>query len=135
MLEVVGAGSPKPRRQRGAATPSELLGVDLEPEPGRFRSHQEPLTLLHAVGPGLTEAVGELCGGRGPSEVLVDHALEKFGPSILADLEIWGVERWELWGLELRARIKVLPRERDNVRREFLRRLVGAFDAHGIKTP
>jgi small conductance mechanosensitive channel len=59
----------------------------------------------------------------------------KFGPSILGDVEIWGVDRWELWGLSLRGRIKVLPREKDTVRREFLRRLVGAFEAHGIKTP
>src|SRR6185436_5990288 len=59
----------------------------------------------------------------------------KFGSSILEDVEIWGVERWELWGLQLRGRVKVLPRERDNVRREFLKRLVGAFEAHGIKQP
>jgi moderate conductance mechanosensitive channel len=59
----------------------------------------------------------------------------KFGPGILEDVEIFGVERWELWGLSLRCRIKTLPHEKDNVRREFLRRLVGAFEAHGIKTP
>jgi small-conductance mechanosensitive channel len=59
----------------------------------------------------------------------------KFGPSILGDIEIWGVDRWELWGLSLRGRIKVLPRDKDTVRREFLRRLIGAFEAHGIKTP
>jgi small conductance mechanosensitive channel len=59
----------------------------------------------------------------------------KLGPAILADVEIWGVERWELWGLGLRGRIKTLPRDKDGVRREFLRRLVGAFEAHGIKTP
>jgi small conductance mechanosensitive channel len=58
-----------------------------------------------------------------------------FGPSILGDLEVWGVDRWELWGMALRARIKVLPRERDTVRREFLKRLAAAFDARGIKTP
>src|SRR5256714_7643241 len=34
------------------------------------------------------------------------------GPSILGDMEVWGVERWELWGLSLRGRIKVLPREK-----------------------
>jgi small conductance mechanosensitive channel len=68
----------------------------------------------------------------------VGDALRKdpdFGPSILAELEIWGVERWELWGLSLRGRIKVLPREKDTVRREFLKRLVSAFETHGIKTP
>ena len=59
----------------------------------------------------------------------------KFGPLTLGELEIWGVERWELWGLSLRGRIKVLPRDKDGVRREFLKRLVGAFEARGIKTP
>ena len=59
----------------------------------------------------------------------------KFGPAILGDMEIWGVDRWELWGLGLRGRIKVLPREKDSVRREFLKRLVGAFEARGIKSP
>jgi small-conductance mechanosensitive channel len=60
---------------------------------------------------------------------------EKLGPSILGDMEVWGVDRWELWGVSLRGRIKVLPREKDTVRREFLKRLIGAFEAHGIKTP
>jgi len=59
----------------------------------------------------------------------------KFGPGILEDVEVFGVERWELWGLGLRCRIKTLPHEKDAVRREFLRRLVGAFEAHGIKSP
>ncbi|MBV8032529.1 MAG: mechanosensitive ion channel family protein, partial [Betaproteobacteria bacterium] len=59
----------------------------------------------------------------------------KLGPAILADVEIFGVERWELWGVGLRCRVKCLAKERDNVRREYLRRLVGAFDAHGIKQP
>jgi moderate conductance mechanosensitive channel len=60
---------------------------------------------------------------------------EKFGPSILGDMELWGVERWELWGLSVRGRIKVLPREKDTIRREFLKRLAGAFEAKGIKSP
>ena len=57
------------------------------------------------------------------------------GKVILGDMEVWGVERWELWGLGLRGRIKVLPREKDSVRREFLKRLAGAFEANGIKSP
>jgi len=59
----------------------------------------------------------------------------KLGPTILDDVQIFGVERWELWGIGLRCRIKVLPHERDNVRREFLKRLAGAFDARGVKSP
>lgn len=68
----------------------------------------------------------------------VGEALRKdpgFAPVILNDLEIFGVERWELWGLSLRCRFKVLPYARDNVRREFLRRLAAAFEAKGVKTP
>ena len=68
----------------------------------------------------------------------VGEAMRKdagFAPAILADLEVFGVERWELWGLGLRCRFKVLPYARDNVRREFVRRLAGAFEARGIKTP
>jgi len=68
----------------------------------------------------------------------VGQALRKdpqFGSSILGDMEVWGVDRWELWGMALRGRIKVLPREKDTVRREFLKRLAAAFDARGIKTP
>jgi len=59
----------------------------------------------------------------------------QFAPAILEDLEILGVERWELWGISLRCRFKVVPHQRDNVRREFLKRLAAAFDAHGVKSP
>jgi small-conductance mechanosensitive channel len=59
----------------------------------------------------------------------------KLGPAILDDVQLFGVERWELWGIGLRCRIKVLPHQRDNVRREFLKRLAGAFDARGVKSP
>jgi len=68
----------------------------------------------------------------------VGEAMRKdpqFAPAILADLEIFGVERWELWGIGVRCRFKVLPQQRDNVRREFLKRLAAAFDAHGVKSP
>jgi small-conductance mechanosensitive channel len=58
----------------------------------------------------------------------------KFGPLTLADVEILGVERWELWGMMLRCRMKVLPHERDTLRREFTRRLALEFQARGLKT-
>jgi small conductance mechanosensitive channel len=57
------------------------------------------------------------------------------GPMILADAEIFGVERWELWGIGLRCRIKVLPHQKDTVRREFVRRLIAEFERRGIKSP
>ena len=60
---------------------------------------------------------------------------EAYAPKILADVEIFGVERWELWGIGLRCRLKVLPFERDSVRREFTRRLIAEFDRRQIKSP
>ena len=57
------------------------------------------------------------------------------GPSILADVEIAGVERWEAWGLVLRSRLKVEPHAQWRVRSEFMRRLKAAFEARGIQTP
>jgi len=60
---------------------------------------------------------------------------ETYGPKILADVEIFGVERWELWGIGVRCRLKVLPFERDSVRREFTRRLIAEFDRRQIKSP
>ena len=60
---------------------------------------------------------------------------EQFGAKILADVEVFGVERWELWGIGLRCRIKVLAHDKDNVRREFMRRLVAQFERRGIKSP
>jgi len=58
----------------------------------------------------------------------------KFGAMLLADVEVLGVERWELWGMMLRCRVKVLPHERDTVRREFTRRLAKEFQVRGLKT-
>ena len=58
-----------------------------------------------------------------------------FGPKILDELEIAGVERWAESAVVLRCRFKVRPLEQWNVRREFLRRLKRAFEAHGIEIP
>ena len=57
-----------------------------------------------------------------------------FGGRVLDEVEIVGVERWELWGVLLRCRMKTLPHERDNVRREFSRRLALEFQKRGLKT-
>jgi small conductance mechanosensitive channel len=61
------------------------------------------------------------------------HAL--FGPKILADLDIAGIENWTPGGITLRARMKVHALEQANVRREFLLRLKQAFDHHRIQQP
>ncbi len=57
-----------------------------------------------------------------------------FGQRTLGETEVLGVERWELWGVLLRCRMKTLPHERDNVRREFTRRLALEFQKRGLKT-
>lgn len=58
----------------------------------------------------------------------------KFGQLTLGETEVLGVERWELWGVMLRCRMKSLPHERDSVRREFTRRLALEFQKRGLKT-
>ena len=58
-----------------------------------------------------------------------------YGPKILDELEIAGVDRWARSAVILRCRFKVQPLEQWNVRREFLRRLKKAFDARGIEIP
>jgi len=58
-----------------------------------------------------------------------------FGRKILDDLEVAGVDKWADSAVMLRCRFKVQPLEQWNVRREFLRRLKKAFDAHGIEIP
>jgi small conductance mechanosensitive channel len=54
---------------------------------------------------------------------------------ILGDLDVAGVESWSDSAVVLRARFQVAPLEQWTVRREFLRRLKRAFDAHGIEIP
>lgn len=59
----------------------------------------------------------------------------RFGPKILEEIEIVGVERWDDSAVILRCRFKVLPLEQWSTRREYLRRLKKAFDEHGIEIP
>lgn len=68
----------------------------------------------------------------------VGHELqadEKFGKLILEDVDIAGVDDWTDSAVVIRLRFKVVPIEQWTVRREFLRRLKIAFDAHGIEIP
>ncbi|MGH8314433.1 MAG: mechanosensitive ion channel family protein, partial [Steroidobacterales bacterium] len=58
-----------------------------------------------------------------------------FAPKIIDAFEIAGVERWDDSAVILRCRFKVRALEQWNVRREYLRRLKAAFDAHGIEIP
>ena len=61
------------------------------------------------------------------------HAI--FGPRILEDLDIAGIENWDASGITLRARLKVQALEQANVKREFLLRLKQQFDEHRILQP
>lgn len=60
---------------------------------------------------------------------------EAFGPRILGDLEMVGVDRWTDSAVILRCRFMVKPLEQWTVRRECLKRLKKAFDAAGIEIP
>ncbi|MFZ5558569.1 MAG: mechanosensitive ion channel family protein [Pseudomonadota bacterium] len=58
-----------------------------------------------------------------------------FGPKILEDVEVVGVNQWADSAVILRVRMKVGPAEQWGVRREYLRRLKRAFDERGIEIP
>ncbi len=58
-----------------------------------------------------------------------------FSGRILEGLEIAGVDQWAESSVMIRARLKVVALEQASVRREYLRRLKTAFDAHGIDIP
>lgn len=58
-----------------------------------------------------------------------------YANSILADPEVTGVERWDASAIVLRCRLKVLPLEQWNIKREYLKRLKYAFDERGIEIP
>lgn len=59
----------------------------------------------------------------------------EFGPKLLDELEIAGVEQLGDSGVVLRCRFQVTPLEQWNVRREFLRRIKAAFDERGVQIP
>jgi small conductance mechanosensitive channel len=58
-----------------------------------------------------------------------------FGPKIMDDAEVVGVERLADSAVILRVRFMVRPLEQWSVRREYLRRLKHRFDAEGIEIP
>ena len=60
---------------------------------------------------------------------------DRFGPLILAPLEIMGVEAFTDWSVTLQMRIKTVPLKQWEVGRELRRRILRAFAAHGIEIP
>jgi len=82
-------------------------------------------------------------------EVDVEHALavmrevgqtmradERWKGRLADDIEVLGVEKLDNSAVVLRAQLRVVPPiERDNVKREFQKRLKKAFDERGIEIP
>lgn len=58
-----------------------------------------------------------------------------FGPKIIDDLEIAGVDQWADSAVMIRARIRTQPLDQWSVRREYLKRLKAAFDRENISIP
>ena len=58
-----------------------------------------------------------------------------FASKILEDIEMAGVDKLDDSAVVIRCRFKVPPLEQWGVRREYLKRLKQAFDAHGIEIP
>lgn len=58
-----------------------------------------------------------------------------YGPSMIDELEIFGVDRFADSAVIIKGRIKTRPIKQWEVGREFMRRVKKAFDAHGIEIP
>lgn len=64
------------------------------------------------------------------------RADEKWKQKIADDLEVLGVDKLDNSAVVLRVQLRVVPpAERDNVRREYFKRIKLAFDARGIEIP
>jgi small conductance mechanosensitive channel len=59
----------------------------------------------------------------------------RFGPSILEEIEIFGVDDFKESEVTIKARLKTVPIQQWVVGREYRRRLKKAFDARGIEIP
>jgi moderate conductance mechanosensitive channel len=59
----------------------------------------------------------------------------KYGPFILAPLEVFGVDAFADWSVTLKFRIKTMPTKQWEVGRELRRRIKKRFDELGIEIP
>ncbi|OOG25681.1 mechanosensitive ion channel protein MscS [Thioalkalivibrio denitrificans] len=59
----------------------------------------------------------------------------EYGPNIIEDMEIFGVDKFDDSAVVIKGRIKTLPIKQWYVGREFLRRVKYAFDAQGVEIP
>ncbi|MBA2731008.1 MAG: mechanosensitive ion channel family protein [Euzebyaceae bacterium] len=60
---------------------------------------------------------------------------QEFGPFIIEEPEVWGLERFDADQVTLRMVLKVQPARQWEVNRELRRRIKDAFDAEGIEIP
>lgn len=60
---------------------------------------------------------------------------ENFGPLMVADIEVFGVDELADSAVNIKGRIKTLPIKQWDVGREYLRRVKKAFDHEGIEIP
>ena len=58
-----------------------------------------------------------------------------FGPSILAPIEMLGVDAFADWSVVMKLRIKTVPLKQWDVGRELRRRIMKAFEQQGIEIP
>jgi small conductance mechanosensitive channel len=63
------------------------------------------------------------------------RADEVFGPSILEEPEVWGVESLGANGIVIRLVVKTVPLDQWKVMRALRQRIKAAFDAEGIEIP
>ena len=58
-----------------------------------------------------------------------------FGPSILAPIEVLGVDAFTEWSVKMKARIKTVPLKQWEVGRELRRRIIKTFEQRGFAIP
>jgi moderate conductance mechanosensitive channel len=58
-----------------------------------------------------------------------------FGPSILAPIEVLGVDAFSDWSVKMKARIRTMPLKQWEVGRELRRRLIKTFEDRGFAIP
>lgn len=63
------------------------------------------------------------------------QADDKYGPMILAPIEVFGVNAFGEWAVQLQLRIKTVPLKQWEVGRELRRRILKVFDEQGIEIP
>ncbi|HKY02374.1 MAG TPA: mechanosensitive ion channel family protein [Burkholderiales bacterium] len=86
------------------------------------------------LGVGYKENIDEVMAAM--REIAVDMRKDpQFASRILDELEMAGVEKLADSAVILRCRIRVLPLEQWNVKREYLRRIKTLFDERGIEMP